>query len=384
MINRINYGMVGGKLGAFIGDVHRKAIAFDPRAALAAGCFSKNPQENEATGAAYALDPPRVYATYREMAEKESARPDGIAFVSITTPNNTHYDIAKCFLEHGIHVMCEKPLCFTVAQAEELVKLAGARDLLFAVTYSYSGYTMIKVMREMIRAGKIGEVVSVNAEYAQEWLIDELGESDPGTAKLSGWRSDPAVAGISNCVGDIGTHIENTVYYLTGLHIKRILATTNAFGKALDMNANMIVEYENGANGAYWCSQVACGNLNGLAVRIYGSLGSLEWEQHYPDYVRFTPKGRPPETLGRGTGYIREAAHLNNRLPSGHPEGLYVGFANLYRNFITSVIKKASGEPLTECDRDFPTVVDGLNGVRFLHAVIESGKRDAAWVEIRR
>ena len=382
MVNRISYGMVGSKLGAFIGDVHRKAIAFDPRAALAAGCFSKNAQENAETGAAYALDPSRVYKTYQEMAEKESARPDGIAFVSITVPNNSHYAVAKCFLEHGIHVVCEKPLCFTVAEAEELVALTKAKGLLFGVTYSYSGYTMVKVMREMIRAGKIGSVVAVNAEYAQEWLIDELGESDPGTAKLSGWRSDPKVAGISNCVGDIGTHIENTVHYLTGLGIKRILATTNAFGKALDMNANMIVEYDNGANGAYWCSQVACGNLNGLAVRIYGSLGSLEWQQHYPDYVRYTPKGRAPETLSRGTGYIAEAAHANNRLPSGHPEGLYVGFANIYRNFISSVIKKMNGQPLTDNDLDFPTVIDGLSGVRFIHAVIESGRRDAAWVDV--
>lgn len=382
MVRRINYGMVGGKLNAFIGDVHRKAIAFDPRATLAAGCFSQNPQENAETGEAYALDPARVYASFQEMAEKESARPDGIAFVSITTPNNAHYAIAKCFLEHGIHVVCEKPLCFGVDEAEELVALAKARDLLFGMTYSYAGYTMVKVMREMIQSGKIGEVVAVNAEYAQEWLIDELGESDPGTAKLSGWRSDPKVAGISNCVGDIGTHIENTVHYLTGLRIKRILATANAFGKALEMNANMILEYENGANGAYWCSQVACGNLNGLAVRIYGSQGSLEWQQHYPDYVRYTPKGRAPETLSRGTGYIGEAAHGNNRLPSGHPEGLYVGFANIYRSFIGALIKKLNGQPLTESDLDFPTAVDGLAGVRFIHAVLESARRDAAWVEI--
>ncbi len=382
MVKRINYGMVGGALNAFIGDVHRKAIAFDPRAALAAGCFSIVPQENIDTGEAYALDPDRVYATFQEMAEKESKRPDGIAFVSIATPNNTHYAIAKCFLENGINVVCEKPLCFEVGQAEELVALAKAKDLLFGMTYSYSGYTMVKVMREMIQSGKLGEIVTVNAEYAQEWLIDELGESDPGTAKLSGWRSDPKVAGISNCVGDIGTHIEHTVHYLTGLHIKRILATTNAFGKALDMNANMIIEYDNGANGAYWCSQVACGNLNGLAVRIYGSLGSVEWQQHYPDYVRYTPKGRAPEMLSRGTGYIAEDAAATNRLPSGHPEGLYVGFANIYRNYIGAVIKKRNGEALTAKDLDFPSVTDGLNGVRFVHAVIESGKHDAAWIEL--
>ncbi|MCL1795821.1 MAG: Gfo/Idh/MocA family oxidoreductase, partial [Clostridia bacterium] len=259
MMNRVAHGMVGGAYSAFIGDVHRKAIAFDPRAKLSAGCFSTDLSKNAETGEQCGIDPARVYASYSEMAERESARPDGISFVSVTTPNNTHYDISKCFLKNGINVMCEKPLCFTVAQAEELSALTKAKGLLFGVTYSYSGYTMVRVMREMIRAGKIGEVVAVNAEYAQEWLIDELGESDPGTAKLSGWRSDPKVAGISNCVGDIGTHIEHTVHYLTGLPIKRLLATTNAFGKALEMNANIIVEYANGANGAYWCSQVAAG-----------------------------------------------------------------------------------------------------------------------------
>ena len=382
MTKRIPYGMVGGAYNAFIGDVHRKAISFDPRAQLAAGCFSIIPQENVDTGEIYALDSSRVYADHREMAEKESRRDDGVAFVSITTPNNTHHEIAKCFLEHGIHVVCEKPLCFTVAQAEELAALARKKDLLFGMTYSYSGYTMVKVMKEMIAQGKIGEVIAVNAEYAQEWLIDELGESDPGTAKLSGWRSDPEVAGLSNCVGDIGSHIEHTVHYLTGLRIKRLLATVNTYGKALDMNANVIVEYENGANGAYWCSQVACGNLNGLAVRVYGTQGSLEWAQHFPDYVRYTPKGRPTEVLSRGTGYLAEEAAANNRLPSGHPEGLYVGFANVYRNFIGTLAKKLADQPLTAKDLDFPKVEDGLNGVRFIHAVIDSAKRNSAWVEI--
>lgn len=382
MAQRVYYGMVGGALKAFIGDVHRKAIAFDPRTVLAAGCFSKSAQENTAAGDALSMDPSRVYGSYQEMAQKESARPDGIQFVSITTPNNTHYAVAKCFLEHGIHVVCEKPLCFTAEEAKELARLVHEKDLLFGMTYSYSGYTMVKIMKEMIQTGRIGEVISVNAEYAQEWLIDELGESNPGTAKLSGWRSDPSVAGASNCVGDIGTHIEHTVHYLTGLKIKRLLATANTFGKELDLNANILLEYENGANGAYWCSQVACGNLNGLAVRIYGTLGSLEWQQHYPDIVRFTPKGRAPEMLSRGTGYLTESAAATNRLPSGHPEGLYVGFANIYRNYIHALVKKQMGQPLTPQDLDFPTVEEGISGVRFIHAVLESARRDAEWVDL--
>ena len=382
MGKKIAYGMVGGTLNAFIGEVHRKAIAFDPRVELAAGCFSTNAQKNAETGEAYSLDSGRVYQDYREMAEAESKRPDGISFVSITTPNNTHYEIAKCFLEHGIHVACEKPLCFTIEQAEELAKITRDKGLLFAVTYTYTGYTMVKVMREMIKDGKIGNILSVNAEYAQEWLIDELDEANAGTSKLSGWRSDPNVSGIANCVGDIGTHIECTVHYVTGLEIKRLLATTNNFGKALDMNDNMIVEYDNGANGAYWCSQVAAGKMNGLLIRVYGTIGSLEWEQHYPDYLRFTPKGEAPQTLSRGCGFVTEEAGQNNRLPSGHPEGLYVAFANIYRNFATAVIKKKAGEALTEKDLDFPTVENGLSGVKFVHAVVESGKKDAAWVTL--
>ncbi len=382
MSKRILYGMVGGAYNAFIGDVHRKAIAFDPRTQLAAGCFSTHGEVNQATGGLYGLDESRIYADYQTMAAAESARPDGIAFVSITTPNNTHYHIAKCFLSHGIPVVCEKPLCFTVEEAKELAQLVQEKNLLFGMTYSYSGYTMVKIMREMVRAGKIGRVVAVNAEYPQEWLIDTLGDSDPGTAKLSGWRNNPKVAGISNCVGDIGTHIENTVHYVTGLSIKRLLATANTFSDPLDLNANIIVEYENGANGAYWCSQIAAGNLNGLKVRIYGDKGALEWEQHSPDYVRFTPKGQPPEILSRGTGYLNEEAAKNNRLPSGHPEGLYVGFANIYRSFIEALVKQHAGEELTEQDLDFPKVTDGVNGVKFVHAVIESAAHDARWVEL--
>ncbi|MDR3050627.1 MAG: Gfo/Idh/MocA family oxidoreductase [Oscillospiraceae bacterium] len=382
MSKKLPYGMVGGAYNAFIGEVHRKAIAFDPRATLAAGCFSIIPQENTDTGALYGVDSSRVYDNYQSMAEKESARPDGVRFVSITTPNSTHYEIAKTFLTHGINVVCEKPLCFTVEQAEELVALTKEKNLLFGMTYSYSGYTMVKVAKDMIAAGKIGKIIAVNAEYAQEWLIDELGQADPGTAKLSGWRSDPKVAGISNCVGDIGTHIENTVHYLTGLKIERLLATTNTYGKPLDMNANIIVAYENGVNGAYWCSQIACGKLNGLIVRIYGTEGSLEWEQHYPDYVRYTPKGRPPEMLSRGTGYLQQPSATGNRLPSGHPEGLYVAFANVYRNYISALIKKDAGQALAPADLDFPNAEDGLAGVRFVHAVIGSAKADSAWVNV--
>lgn len=379
---QIRYGMVGGHMNAFIGEVHRKAIAFDPRAQLVAGCFSTNAEKNRETGETYSLDMSHVYPSYEAMAEAESRRPDGIDFVSITTPNNTHYDVAKCFLQHGIHVVCEKPLCFTVEQAQELVALAKEKNLVFGVTYTYSGYTMMKVAREMIAEGKIGKIAAVNAEYVQEWLIDELGVPGEGTTKLSVWRADPAVSGISNCVGDIGTHIENSVHYLTGLNIKRLAATVNRYGKELDLNANMLVEYENGVNGAYWCSQIAAGKLNGLTIRIYGSEGALEWEQHYPDYLKYTPKGKPTEILSRGTGYITEKAGAYSRIPSGHPEGLIVAFANIYKNIISAILAVKAGGTANDGSFDYPTVTDGLNGVKFIHAVIDSAAKDSAWVEL--
>lgn len=382
MAVQVRYGMVGGSMDAFIGEVHRKAIAFDPRVQLVAGCFSTDKEKNQFTGETYSLESERVYTSYEEMAKAESQRDDGIDFVSITTPNHTHYAVAKYFLEHGIHVVCEKPLCFTVQEAEELVRLSKEKNLFFAVTYTYSGYTMVKVMREMITEGKIGNIAAVNAEYVQEWLIDELGTPNEGTAKLSVWRTNPEFSGIANCVGDIGTHIENTVHYLTGLHLKRLAATVNRYGKSLDLNANMLVEYENGVNGAYWCSQIAAGKLNGLCVRIYGSEGSLEWEQQFPDYVKYTPKGKPTQLLSRGTGYITEAAGAYSRIPSGHPEGLIIAFANIYKNVASAIIKQKNGAAVAPCEFDFPTAEDGLNGIKFVHAVIESAAKDSAWVTL--
>jgi predicted dehydrogenase len=382
MGKRIRYGMVGGGIGAFIGGVHHNAINFDPRAELVAGFYSIVPEDNAATAEMYGTAPDRVYSDYKTMAEKESARPDGVDFVSITTPNATHYDIAKEFLSRGINVVCEKPLCFEVGQAEELVKLAKDKGLVFAVTYTYPGYVMAKVMKEMIEEGKIGNVVNVNAEYIQDWLLDELSPEKQSKLNLSVWRTDPKQSGISNCVGDIGTHIEAFVHYVTGLKIKRLCATTNKFGHALDLNANMIVEYDNGANGAYWCSQIAAGHLNGLTVRVYGDKGSLEWEQHYPDYLRYTPKGGATQILSRGCGYLTEKSAALSRIPAGHPEGLTIAFANHYRNIITTIIKKKNGETPTAADLDFPKGEDGLEGVKFIHAVIGSADRGSVWVDM--
>lgn len=383
MAKEIKYGMVGGSIYAFIGEVHRKALAFDTRPELVAGCFSNVESENVDTANAYGVSAERTYKDYKEMVAAESKRADKIDFVSICTPNFLHYEVAKAFLLAGINVVCEKPLCFAVEEAEELERIAKEKNLIFAVTYAYTGYVMPKIMKEMIAAGKIGNIATVIAEYAQDWLIDELSPEKQGQAKnLSVWRTDPKFSGISNCVGDIGTHAENMVHYLTGLKIKRLMAVTDNFGHALDLNANIIVEYENGVKGQYWCSQIAAGRMNGLAVRIYGSEGSLEWEQHYPDYVKYTPRGQATQILSKRNAYIHEAAGATARIPSGHPEGYYVAFANTYRNILTAVAKKKAGEALTDADLDFPKVSDGVSGVKFVHAVIDSAKADGAWVNI--
>ncbi len=382
MKKTLRYGQVGGSLGAFIGGVHRIGIAFDGRAVLTAGCFSRDPAVNRESGAACDVEPGRIYPTFSEMAAAEGAREDGIDFVVITTPNNTHYAAAKAFLENGIHVLCEKPLCFGVDEAEELCRLAGEKGLLFGVNYSYSGNVMVKEARKLIRSGAIGEVVNVNAEYLQEYLVDDIGAGDQSMLKLSSWRKDPAVAGISNCVGDIGSHIEHTVSYMTGLKIRRVAAMLDYFGQPLDLNANILVEYDNGSHGVYSCSQVCVGHMNGLVVRIFGTKGAIEWVQENPNILSVTPKGQPTQIYNRGMGYIDPAAAAFSRIPSGHPEGLFAAFANIYKAWISAVLKTENGEPLTETDRDFPGVEDGLAGVRFVHACVESGKKDAAWVTL--
>jgi predicted dehydrogenase len=380
MAEFLRYGMVGGDLKAFIGEVHRKAINFDTRAKLVAGSFSIDPNLAKETAEAYGVDPSRSYSDYKEMAEKESAREDGIDWVSICTPNFLHYAIAKEFLLHNINVVCEKPLCFTVEEAEELVRIAKERDLVFAVTYTYTGYTMVKVAREMIQKGELGKLVSVNVEYAQDWLIDSLDPENQKATSLSVWRSDPKYSGISNCIGDIGTHAENLVHYLTGQEIKRMVATTDTYGMALDLNANMILEYESGLKAALWCSQVACAHLNGLVIRVFGEKGALEWRQEHPDYLEVTRKGCAPELWARGAGYtMKYEAGKGSRIPVGHPEGLYIAFANIYRNVITTILKKKAGLVPTEADMDFQNAENGADGVKFIHKAIESAK-EGKWV----
>jgi predicted dehydrogenase len=295
------------------------------------------------------------------------------------TPNNTHYEVAKSFLEKGIHVVCEKPLCFTTEQAEDLKRICKEKNLLFCVTYTYTGYNMIKLAKELVEQGALGEIININAEYLQEWLIDDIGSQESATSKLSVWRKNPEVAGASNCVGDIGSHIEALVHYVTGLEVKKVAAVLDYYGQPLDLNANMLVEMSNGAHGVFCSSQVCAGHTNGLVIRIYGTDGAIKWVQEDANYLYYTKKGCPIQRYEHGTGYVTGTAAELNRVPSGHPEGIMIAFANIYHRFLGAVLKTVNGEPLVEKDLDFPDIDYGVRGVRFINATVESSKKGAAW-----
>ena len=377
-VNRlIEYGMIGGGEGAFIGDAHRKAAALDGKCRLVAGCFSRDYENTLRTGEMLGLSGDRLYKSYEEMAVQESGRENGIDFVTIVTPNNTHFPIAKAFLENGISVVCDKPLVLTVEQGEELVALSKQKDLLFCVTYTYSGYPMVKQAREMIKKGLIGDILFVMAEYPQDWLMSTIEKEG---SKQAAWRTDPKQSGVSNCMGDLGSHIENTVAYITGLKIKALSAKLDIIGegRTLDNNGSVMLTYEGGASGMYWASQVACGNENGLKVRVYGTKGSAEWEQEDGNYLKVCYPGQPVQIMSRGQGYLEPAAA--GRLPPGHPEGYYEAFATIYSHFANAVQKKKTGEALSAYDLDFPSVEDGLDGVKFINNCVRSSMADGAWI----
>ncbi len=378
-VGTITYGMVGGGRGAFIGSVHRKAIAMDGLASLAAGCFSTDYENTRETGASVGVPDDRLYKDYRQLIRAEAKRSNGIDFVVIVTPNVSHYPIARFALENGIHVMCDKPLTTSSADAKILGTLAKRKGLLFGVMYTYTGYPMVRHMRETVAAGELGDIRFVSAEYPQDWLATPLEKTGQKQA-LS--RTDPKKAGISNCVADIGSHVENMVSYVTGLEIRSLLARLDRFGegRTLEDNASILVEYKGGAKGMYWSSQIAVGHDNGLRIRIYGTKASLEWSQEDPNYCRVAYVGKPTVRLSRGRDALYPAARQMSRLPSGHPEGYFECFANIYSSFVRAVQKKTAGEPLTADDLQFPGVDEGIRGVRFIERCVESSCSGAKWV----
>lgn len=374
--SRLRYGMVGGGPGAFIGEVHRRAARLDNKVKLVAGSFSRDYEKTLITGKELGLAEDRLYEDFQEMAAREADREDGIDFVSITTPNHTHHKIAKTFLENGINVLCDKPVTTTPAEAEELQEMINQTGALFCVSYTYSGYPMVKEARRLIKQGELGDLRVIMGEYPQEWL------AEPADNKQASWRTNPDQAGISNCMGDIGSHIEHTVSYMTGCEIKKLSANLDIFveGRELDDNGEVMVKYADGVSGMYWASQVAIGNDNGLKIRVFGSKGSLEWYQENPNQIKFTRLHQAPQYLSRGHEYLGDAAKANTRIPAGHPEGYIEAFANIYSNFAEAVQAKKEQGNIDPAEFDYPKLEEGLRGVKFVEKCVKSAQEDSKWM----
>ncbi len=374
---RIRLGMVGGGSGAFIGAVHRIAARLDDKFELVAGALSADPERARASGAALGLAPERTYTDYREMAARERRLKHGIEAVAIVTPNHLHYPIAREFLKRGVHVICDKPLTSTLADAKKLVRLVETHDALFVLTHNYTGYPMVRQARELVATGQLGDIRLVQVEYAQDWLTEPLERTGQ---KQAAWRTDPAQSGAGGATGDIGTHAFNLAEFVSGLTVESLAADVDAFvkGRKLDDNAHVLLRFSGGAKGMLWCSQVAVGHENGLKLRIYGTRGGLEWAQEQPNYLRFTPFGQEPRSIGRAAAGASAAAARVSRTPSGHPEGYLEGFANLYLEAAAAInaVKRGLRPP---SDVIYPTVYDGLRGVAFVEACIASSKRNGAW-----
>lgn len=378
-MKQLLYGMVGGGPGAFIGDAHRKAISIDSSAKLAAGCFSRDRDKCLQQGNELGIESARCYRDYREMALKESEREDGIDFVVIVTPNHTHYEIAKAFLEAGINVACDKPLVTSLKEANELKALAREKNVLFMVTYTYTGHVTMKYMRDLIKNGEIGEVRTVMAEYPQGWLYNE---KECG-GKQGEWRCDPERSGRVNCLGDLGTHVENAVATVTGLKIKRVLAKMDVVvpGRKLDDNDQILVEYEGGATGINWTSQFAIGCDNSLRLRIYGSKGTLLWFQENPEEVILIREDGVRQSIKRGYASVSPDAARYGRLPAGHTEGWLEAMGNLYDSFTDCLVARKNGTFHEEMI-DYPTIDEGVEGLRYVEACLKSNDNGNIWVEL--
>ncbi|CCE04257.1 putative oxidoreductase /dehydrogenase protein [Bradyrhizobium sp. STM 3843] len=377
---RIRLGMVGGGQGAFIGAVHRMAARIDDQFELMAGALASDPVRAKASAKELGIADDRAYGSFEEMAKAEAARADGIEAVSIVTPNHMHGPVAREFLEAGIHVICDKPLTTTVAEAEELVELVKTTGKVFVVTHNYTGYPMVRQARAMIANGDLGEIRLVRAEYLQDWLTERLETSGH---KQAAWRTDPSRSGAGGCIGDIGTHAYNLACFVTGLELDELLAQLSTFvgGRRLDDDVQILLKWKGGAKGMLWASQVAVGNENGLTLRVYGTKGGLEWAQENPNYLWFTPYGQPKQLLTRGgAGALGDAARVT-RVPSGHPEGYLEGFATIYAEAARAIRARQAGKA-PDPAVIFPTIEDGLAGVKFIEAAVSSSASNGTWVQI--
>ncbi|RIY00075.1 gfo/Idh/MocA family oxidoreductase [Aureimonas flava] len=377
---RIRLGMVGGGQGAFIGAVHRIAARLDDRYELVAGALSSDAERARASGAALGLAADRSYESFAEMARAEAARPDGVEVVSIVTPNHMHAPAARAFLEAGIHVICDKPLAVSVAEAEELVALRERSGRIFALTHNYTGYPLIRQARALVEACELGDIRLVQMEYAQDWLAERV---EAGGSKQAEWRTDPQRSGAGGCIGDIGTHAYNLGAFVSGLATRELLAELTTFveGRALDDDVRVLLRYHGGAKGVLWASQVAVGKENALRLQVFGTRGGLEWCQENPNQLWFSRFGEPRQLLTRnGAGTLPAAARVC-RIPPGHPEGYLEGFANIYGEVAEAILAAREGRAPDDAVT-FPTVEDGLAGMRFIEAAVASSRAGSVWTPV--
>ena len=384
MNGKIRMGMIGGGKNAFIGAVHRIAANIDGQIELVCGALSSNPETAKESGELLFLAADRNYGTYQEMIEKESLLPatTRMHFVTIVTPNFAHFAPAMMALEHGFHVVIDKPISLTLAEAKLLRAKVLETGLTLALTYTYSGYPMVKQARRMVKDNAFGKIRKVLVEYPQGWL--SLPSERDGN-KQSAWRTDPSKSGISGCMGDIGTHAAQLAEYISGLEITKICADLNIMvdGRALDDDGNVLLKFDNGANGVLVASQIAAGEENALKIKVYGEKGSLEWHQEEPNTLKVKWLDAPAQLYRSGQGYLTPAAQFNARTPAGHPEGYLEAFANIYRNFALTLKAKLQGETPTPEMLDFPSVEDGVRGMAFIENVVASGLSDQKWFDFK-
>ena len=376
-------GMVGGGRGAFIGGVHRMAAALDGQIELVCGAFSSNPEKSKASAEDFFIAPERAYGSFEEMIKAEKQLPEDVRmdFVSIVTPNHLHFAPAKMALENGFHVVCDKPVTFTLAEAKELEKLVEETGLIFALTHNYTGYPMVKQAKAMIKNGEIGAIRKVVVEYPQGWLATKIEDSGQ---KQASWRTDPTKSGASGCMGDIGSHAENLAEYITGLKIKELCADLTTFvdGRLLDDDGNVLLRFEGGAKGILHASQISVGEENDLNIRIYGTKGGLQWHQMEPNTLLVKWMDKPTQVYRTGVGTLSPEANAHARIPAGHPEGYLEAFANIYRNVAYCIQARLKGEEVEAIYSDFPTVSDGARGMEFSKKLVESSQKGAVWVEL--
>ncbi|MBL8830880.1 MAG: Gfo/Idh/MocA family oxidoreductase [Rhodospirillales bacterium] len=379
-IPRIRLGMIGGGQDAFIGAVHRMASRLDDRYAFVAGALSSTPERSIASGLALGLDPARSYPDYPAMLEGEAARSDGIEAVAIVTPNHVHVPAAKACLAAGMHVICDKPLAASLAEARELEAVAAGSDRIVAVTYNYTGYPMVRQARAMVAAGEIGKVRVVQVEYAQGWLATKLEDSGQ---KQAAWRTDPARSGAGGALGDIGTHAFNLAEFVSGGEVESVACDLQATvpGRRLDDNAQMLLRFKGGARGGLWASQIAVGHENGLRLRIYGETGSLEWLQEEPNALRVSRLGDTTRIVTRAGGGVGTEAARVTRIPSGHPEGYLEAFATIYTEVARAIDARRAGMPIPAEVR-FPTIMDGVRGMAFIEAAVRSSTSGGRWTAV--